>query len=269
MKIRIHYFQILKTPFYEIEVKTNDCPVEVLVNDVPCFANYRKGGMAVDWLINENILETGRQHFEIRSFPYEGEAEIRDNAFIKVKIYVRDAFVENAPRALVEEFPLIEFKGKKRQQYSYQNIFAAKVPYQNEGWKNSVDLLNEDKDKLLEELTGRYDELLRVFRSKDQTEYDKINKERIEELTIANYWDDATVKREQERSFSSLPAKINKVPIENYQLMFYGNGKIVALKLPYRSPGFVYVLEKDKKQDFLEFALFYRKDREGDLKLIR
>lgn len=69
--------------------------------------------MAVDWPINENILESGRQHFEIRSFPYEGEAEIRDNAFIKVKIYVRDAFVENAPRALVEEFPLIEFKGKK------------------------------------------------------------------------------------------------------------------------------------------------------------
>lgn len=258
-----------KAPFYEIEVKTNDCPVEVLVNDVPCFANYRKGGMAVDWPINENILKRGRQHFEIKVFPYEGEDEIRDNAFVGIKVYVRGAFVENTPRILVDEYPMIEFKGKKSQQYSYQNVFIAEVTYENGGWQNSVNLLEEDKVKLFDEVVSWYDKLHHIFVNKDQATYNKINKERLNELTVANYWDAAFVKKEQKSSFSSLPVEIKKAPIEQYQLQFYGNGKIIGIKLPYRSPGFVFQLEEDEKQDFLEFALLHRKNEGEGLEIIR
>ncbi|MDO6811226.1 hypothetical protein Q4603_21595 [Zobellia galactanivorans] len=45
----------IKHPFYEFEIISSGCAVELLVNDMPCFQNYLKGGITVDWPVNVSI----------------------------------------------------------------------------------------------------------------------------------------------------------------------------------------------------------------------
>ncbi|MBU3024059.1 hypothetical protein [Zobellia galactanivorans] len=87
----------IKHPFYEFEIIPSGCAVELLVNAMPCFQNYLKGGMAVDWPVNEYILKSGTQLFEINAFPYDGLGTIDQRATIAIKVFVRDALVENTP----------------------------------------------------------------------------------------------------------------------------------------------------------------------------
>ncbi|WP_026449527.1 hypothetical protein [Aequorivita capsosiphonis] len=154
----------LEHPFYEVEIKTSGCVIEILINDIPSFSNYKEGGMAVDWPINECILKSGVQLFSINAKKYPDEEKFKEKATISFKVFVRDAFkstvrnelYEEVPRILVFEIPLIDFKGKEVQKYTYSGNFRATVPYIIDSWKDSVSFVNDDKENLLSELYSWY-----------------------------------------------------------------------------------------------------------------
>ena len=261
--------KIINKPFYEAEIKTSGCAVELLINDVLCFSHYEEGGMAVDWPINEFILESGRQLFSIRAICYKGEEKINDNALLSLKIFVRDAFFNEAPRQLVFELPFINFKEKTAQHYTYGLFFEAKVPYKLEGWKNSRSLVQEDTDKLLRELSVWYNRFFEIFINEDETEYLKITKNRFDELSEVFYLDKASKESNKSRMFSSIHSSVKKVSFNKYRLHFYGNGKLVGLKLPKEPCGFKFQSLVKGKPSFTELVLFHRKKENGLLEIIR
>ncbi len=258
MKNKIEY------PFYEAEIKTSGCAIELLVNGVPSFSNYKEGGMAVDWPINEMILKSGRQLFSFVVRRSDGEEHINDNAMIDFKIFVRDAFYNEEPRQLLFELPEKSFKGKNLDKYSFNHFFDAIVPYELEGWKNSTNIVNEDKKKLLNELIDWNDKFLNIFKNKKEEEYLKITNTRFEELSRAFYLDNDSKKMNKSRMFSSIHSSVKKIPLKEYELSFFGNGKLVGVRLPKESYGFKFESLEKEKPDFTELALFHR-PKEGEL----
>lgn len=61
--------------------------------------------------------------------------------------------------------------------------------------------------------------------------------------------------------------KIKLFPLENYQLAFYGNGKLVGLQKLKDAPG-VFIDNEDEKDAFMEYILFYKKDKNSPLEII-
>ncbi len=62
-------------------------------------------------------------------------------------------------------------------------------------------------------------------------------------------------------------AKVKLYPLENYKLGFYGNGKLVGLQKLKEAPG-VYIDNTEESEAFIEYILFYRKNKDVPLDII-
>lgn len=62
-------------------------------------------------------------------------------------------------------------------------------------------------------------------------------------------------------------SKVKLYPLENYKLVFYGNGKLVGLQKIKEAPG-LYVDNEDEREAFMEYILFYRKTSNSPLEII-
>lgn len=257
-------------PLYEIEVRSRNCRVELTVNDMPCFKSDEQGGVAVDWPVNPNILSSGRQSFTITSRPYEGGDYIHKSASLSLKVYVRDAFVNDKPRTLVLEMPEVDFSTKSPSQtYVYAGNFDASVPYHQLGWQSSVPLIEEDKERIIKEVGLIYDELLDIFRNRDLSRYLALCHERQEEVFNSFYFKGPLDEKRQSRLIPTLPGVLMKTPYQEYHLSFHGSGKVVGLSLPSKPCGFLFYSSENKTNAVLEMALFHRKSPGAKLTLIR
>lgn len=267
----------IEHPFYEVEIKTRGCVVELLINDIPSFSNYKEGDMAVDWPINECISKSGVQLFNIKVKKYPDEEVFNKKAKIFFKVFVRDAykstvlndFQKEVPRILLFELPLINFEDKEVQKYTYASHFRAMVPYELNSWENSVSLLNDEKDSLLSELYTWYNKFYNIFKNTDETEYHKITADRFNDLAEVFYLDTKSKNEVASRMFSSIHSSIEKVPFIGCELNVFGNGKLVGLKFPNEPYGFKYKSSVEGKPNFVELLLFHRKEKGAGLSIIR
>ncbi|MDO6519038.1 hypothetical protein [Zobellia uliginosa] len=224
--------------------------------------------MSIDWHVNEYILKSGTQLFEINAFPYDGLGTIDQSATIAIKVFVRDALVENTPRELLLEVPIIEFKKKQLNKYTYSFHFYAEVPYKLTGWSDSIVLTNENIEKLTNELYEWYDRFYDIFINKDLETYTRINTERFNEISTAFYLTEE--EKIQEKKSQLLSQNIKKIDITFYRPKFFGNGRVIGLHLPKEPCGFAFEsTEVDNEEIDIELALFHKKSEEQNLTLIR
>lgn len=260
---------MLESPFYEAEIKTSGCAFELLVNDVPCFINYEEGGMAVDWPVNEQILSSGRQQLTLKIYPYREEQLINPRARVEFRLYVRDAF-NGIARQLVKALPEIRFdRGEQLLEYSQEDFFEAKVPYVLEGWKNSVYLLREDENILLNAAAHVYDELYTIFKSKNINAYGRLNEDRHKEIATAFYIDSIQMKERLPAMIPKFRGDFIQIPFNQYKIRFFGHGKLVGIHLPYEPCGFMFESTSGDGKVVTELALFHRKGKGEPLSLIR
>ncbi|SHF86960.1 hypothetical protein [Pedobacter caeni] len=259
-----------KNPIYEIEVKTQGCPVELQVNDMPCFISSDPGGMAVDWPVNPNIMSSGRQRYSLKAHPYSGDEFISKRATLDLKVYVRDAFDNPVPRQLLAEIPTVDFSVKDDSQvHVIAGHFDAEVPYMLEGWAESVSLIDDDKDVLMKEIESFYDELYQVFKSKDLSRYKELSGPRFQEMCTSFYIGKEGQQRQEARLIPNFKGQILRDPFHSYRPEFYVSGKVVGVALPGKPCGFHFYSTDKEENSVLELALFRRKKKGGKLSLVR
>lgn len=256
-------------PFYELEIKTANCFVEISVNDLPIFSNYEMGGMAVDYPINEAILKSGNQLLEIKMIATEDGAPLSKYASCEVKVFVKEANKEASGRQLVHEVPMVDRKEKELPVFLQKTSFMVKVPYQNEGWQHAVDLKTFDQDLLRKELHNALQKILSIYNSRNESEYKKLYKERGEEHNKSFYLTHEEIKENDDSIFHGLPEKIESINTDLYQLVFYGNNKLVSLQAKHQPPGFVFESTNKDEYGFTEMVLFYKKTKDAVITVIR
>ncbi len=261
---------MFKEPYYEAEIKTSGCAVELYINGILSFNNFERGGMAVDWPINEFILESGEQNFTLKLYPYDDDNFILEKATAELNIFVREAYLEKVPREIVSENKVPLFTEKNVPFYELSNIFMAKVPYKVEGWKNSLDLSKEKPKELVNELQEIGDKLHKIFSTINYDEYYQFNKARLEEFSIVNYYSEEQKNINKRMVFQGTNMYIKPFDISEHKLVIYAEGRLVSLQAQGQPPGFKFEPINKKEHDgFIVMALFHRKDKNGPLILIR
>jgi hypothetical protein len=259
----------MNEPFYELEIKTSNCFIEVLINNLPVFSNYESNGMAVDYPINDAILRSGKQSLEIRILSPKEQENISKYAHIEIKVYVKKANREASGRTLVYELPVIDFKERSLPIFSDIYSFVADVPYKNSGWENSLDLRNIDKNLLIKELEDNLTGIMAIYNSRNEKEYKKLFESREKEHIMSFYLTKKEIEENNESIFFGLPEKIESIDKNLYKLVFYGNNKLVSLQAKHQPPGFVFESLNKDEYGFTEMVLFHKENEKSVLTVIR
>ncbi len=249
----------IEEPFYEMEIKTSGCFIEIKINDVFSFSNYDLGGMSVDWPINGNILESGEQQFEITVLPVEKGKAILKQATIEIKIFVKEANKQYLGRESIYEMEAVKFEDKLLPVYVIKKIFKAEVSYKNIGWVNSVDLSKENEDDLKKELWTNIKIIEKLLKGKSIISYKEYYGDRILEHNKSFYLTDAEIIENENSFFSGLPDVFESIPINMYQLVYYGNNKLVGFKSIKEPLGFVFKPVNPEEYGFTEMVLFHKR----------
>lgn len=261
---------MFKKPFYEVEIKTTGCTIELSVNDCYSFSNNQPGGLGVDWPINEFILESGIQYIKFKVLPFDTKPIIK-LANIQLNIYEREVNGDIIPRVLVHSYNSESiFSDKELYYYENEFAFTATVPYKMNGWKTSVNLRKESDEYLFQELFKWNKKLFQIFKTMDSKEYLNITQERYQDIVISNYFTEQEKHQTIQSVFAGVSSEINFMPANYYKLCFYGDGKLVGLKSLKYPPGFFYeAIDRHKGNDFYESMLFHKKNSKSDLSIIR
>ncbi|WP_299186695.1 hypothetical protein [uncultured Aquimarina sp.] len=248
-----------KEPKYFIRQAQGNCVYEILVNDKLMVKEYGIEQYATPIDINTGILKSGIQTVTVRLYPLGdaikdayGEGETVNTLLPKTQMNIQvvkyDAF--NIDSSLDAEKEVIthnaptnkdgKFKGAGLPYYEYNFTFEAEVPYELEGWSKGQDLTEFDKDELKTQVVEYYKRIQKIYETKDKDALARLIYGNYKRIFQAKYWTKQDVKEAWEESLQELDLEFfefgNKSEYKDYDLQFYGNGKLVALKHPSIEP---------------------------------
>jgi len=273
-------------PMYYMRLAKSNCVIEVLVNDFPIYKSYELSNLATPWEINHAILKNGEQKLTYRLYPignliaetydsYEnGKAIVEktittltDLTAVSINIIKMD---KKKGQKLEDEEVVMEhssatkegkFIASGKPYYEYTFTFNAQVPYENEGWSKGQDLRKLDPKLLEKKAVEFYQEYGKLFEKKDKSLLASLNFGHEKRNAIAYYKNQKDIKELWDEYLYGL--KINNVkvlPIENYSMVFFGDGKIVflllnSLKESYRGGGAL-IIDSDEAIDMPGIYLY-------------
>lgn len=229
-------------PTYYIGVNSSACSFQILINDMPLYSFYAKGGLpGTHFPINMYITQSGIQTVSIRVYPGKTVKKvlapfIDDNAVLNLNLSVTD-WKNSSPMSTINNklLSLPLQKGKPACSglpfIEYATTFTISVPYKTNGWINGVNLDKEDSNKVEMETIAIYEKVRAM----------KVNKDIASELFFRS---NAMIEFGQsfyrdEKGYKAYPDDCAKIynntafymdPLNPCIIKYYGNGKVVALE---------------------------------------
>ncbi len=281
--------------YYDIKIYNGACNYKIWINDIPVFNMYSNARGQVSIPINGKILKSGKQQLKIKIFPfYDENRNLKDklNVYAGLDVTVRkmewnsedrifnytSVFEYQTPREGnvsldVNPAKLLLEDEKGEQYYEEKVTFEVTIAYNLKGWSESVNLKNENKDKLLKEVEEYYQELSNDFKNKKIKAIANKYYNKEKEVAQSYFHNEKEAKTRWsidilERIIDST-AELKK--LENYNLKFFGNGKVVALmRSPGKSPLCVVTKKEDGKSRYSVYDVFLHRPRpNAPLEMIR
>jgi len=252
---------------YELFIDARGCYFEILINDVPVYFHYEVGATALRLPINGFISKSGEQKISLKMLSVADGKPFPQGAEVSLTIdeYPKG---EARERKTVLSYKTKPFDEKNIGVFADEKIFASNVPYQLTDWRQGIDLTKENPDILRKEIEKKYIEYTEAFKNADLSKYKHLTKLRQENIFTSMYYTDEQKKQAEKSYVSGIENnKIKLYPLENYKLVFYGNGKLVGLQKIKEAPG-LYIDNEDEKEAFMEYILFYRKTSNSPLEII-
>lgn len=170
-------------PYYSVDFDNGDsgCQFEILVNNIPVFSKIGiSGGVTSSAPINSCMLKSGKQKLKIKLYPNVGKENItvshKNNSPFNLNIsYRKDAWDHDSlDEVVVFKLPPILLPEKGLPYFEKEIEFEAKVPYEFEGWSNSMDLtkISDIEQKVI----NKYKELQKLLADKNYSAFAKIKK---------------------------------------------------------------------------------------------
>lgn len=234
LKQTINLKTMNEQPIYTLKV-TSGNPYESYINNMVLEKDYLTGSSDSELIINDLILKSGKQKLQIVLLPNDGNKTVDKLGidYLTLSIYRYNngytSYVERKSTLIYEfklddphvEMPII----------TKEWIFNIDVPYKLKNWEHSIDLRKEDEDKLLKEVVDYYNHLANIINKGDKNSFLTIMKVRDSEVFKSLYNDAELIKEDEQYIDNRLSKSIGNIqPIKNYNIVFYGNGKIVTLE---------------------------------------
>ncbi|WP_115969483.1 hypothetical protein [Chryseobacterium pennae] len=273
---------------YKYRYNNSMCYFEISINDIPSFKDYQSSQNGSAFLINDLIFKSGKQKVSYKLLPSEG-TELKDNTELQLTLLSYDQKNKNADDVEYSKFTLPQIEEKIAENYSkfkfsgagktyYEGSFDVnvEVPYDLQSpFENAQDLRKIDKKSLEEKLVKEYNKIRNIYQSKDKDKVARLLYDKLKNQMVTEYASPQKVKATWEEAKEILfNSDMEILPIEKYEMRFFGNGKLVALYADGSNPNtrggnaLVCHLKSGYGKGFLELKhLFYIPQGETEFKV--
>ena len=248
---------------------------DIYLNDIKIISNYQSGPVSGLGYLNEYILNSGKQTIRLVDkdlFP--GETNIPKDIFQKfnMEIYTADENDENIQNIKKLDFPIIDTPNP----YVFEKTwtFDATVPFDIEGWKKGQDLTKIDNEELEKMVVDKFEHYRKLLDNGQVDQFMEENKKNFEEFVIANYYQKRWSEYNDNIRETIGNQKGKMLPLENYKMKIYGNGKLVTLERIDINPVFygrsaLVGVWKEKNKLYSDYILLYMPKGKNTLEPIR
>lgn len=232
--------QMVKTysekPAYYLQINKAGCRLLVRVDDIPIGHHFTKNdSQSMLYPINDILFGSGKHTVSIQVYPCTGEAEVTKNASVNIKVVHYKEKLVGMPETLVELDTPEDIGTKKVAVYYADSIsFNATLPFDHKR------ILAEAKDlrnvpDLEKKVLEHYNKVRQMMIDGKYYEYERMRLATTWVLTDMDYLGEDALRKayiDEDYFFRFLCEPIDWIalPIENYEMVICGNGKLVYLR---------------------------------------
>ncbi len=233
-------------PQYFIEGLQSGCYYEIYVNGLIVFSHYKNVGLANHATpINSVILKSGTQTVTVKLFPLgkigdENYLTLDDDTRFELEIFKRDKTTPwegldydvvktyFAPTVTGEDTGAFKYAGAPMYEETF--TFEAEVPYELKGWSESKNLSKEEK--IEEEILLSLKSYSKILQEKNEEKWVEMTfHSNQEKIHSENYFGKEEIKRRVDEFKNIFDNEALEVqPLDKYEVIFGGNGRVVTLK---------------------------------------
>ncbi|TWP30755.1 hypothetical protein ETU08_03965 [Apibacter muscae] len=272
----------IKNKAYYAFVNTGNSQLEFSVGDVPVSLNLfwgeitgkdgRKTGTNIP--LNSCILKSGKYKVTGRIYPRYGQSALEFHSYLMMEGYYQEAtdWDHTYPMFTIETPDRYHKNGEIYNPitgYPYfelQTEIEVEVPYELEGWSNSVNLKEQEEESLKKELQERYNQIRTLLAKKDTASLRQLVQER-EDLLGTVYYLPEQEKEKRLQEFLDLVANdefdIAPYPSEA-QILFFAHGKMVTMVDPINREGVIRLVNKKDPKDIISLEFRFHRKKLGE-----
>jgi len=211
-------------------------PYELYINDIKADCDYVGANSGVD--MNSYILKNGKYKVKLRIFPAfkAGEKLIASkdikNSNISFGSYIRnretDEILNYEDKPLPITAPTIDVPYFEQE----WEVEITELPYELEGWSKGQDLRKWDKKELEKKVVAYYQKLWRILNNGEGEKYVEVWKKADQELFSYYYTTQERYLKLVENTIEDVEeyCKGTMIPLEDYEIKLYAEGKLVCLE---------------------------------------
>lgn len=240
MEYKDYKYKNNKRIIYGLDV-TIPGPYEIYINDILVEFDHDKGMHNTFININQAVLKSGTYNFKVKVYPepqeiIKGGIQLETLQFLKVgfakyeKILLGEGAVPNTYEYLYGySIPKIN---NPVPYYEVTGEFTVNLPYELEGWSKGQDLRKWDRKVLEKKVVEYHKKLLFILNEGDATTWIDLTNKRSLEIAIFDYSDDIEFKESIEDNMNDISeyCKNNMIPLEDFEMKIYAEGKLVSLE---------------------------------------
>ena len=234
-KTEIQQIPLEKQITYAISLSMR-VPYELYINDIKADCDYVGANSGVD--MNPYILKNGKYKVKLRIFPAfkAGEKLIEFDDIEKSNISF-DSYIRNKETDEISNYnsiPLPIVAPKEDVPYFEQEweVELTDLPYELEGWSKGQDLRKWDKKELEKKVVAFHQKIRKILNDGNSEEWMELIQKRFDEVCIFDYLSEKRIEKDLEEIKEDVEeySKGTMIPLEDYELKLYAEGKLVTLE---------------------------------------
>ena len=235
-KMKIQQIPLEKQITYMIDL-TLKTPHELYINDILAVSRSRGSNAAID--INPYVLKNGKYKIKLRLLPYwhlnettVSKSDI-ENARLFFGSYIRNKETDEILNYKADvALPIVAPKEDVPYFEQEWDVELTELPYELEGWSKGQDLRKWDKKELEKKVVAFHQKIRKILNDGNSEEWMKLIQKRFDEVCIFDYLSEKRIEKDLEEIKEDVEeySKGTMIPLEDYELKLYAEGKLVTLE---------------------------------------
>ena len=233
-KMETQQIPLEKQITYMIDITTN-IPVIVYVNDIKASELNMPLGTAID--LNPYVLKNGKCKIKLQIFPLfrRGDTLVTVENIMRCNLFF-GSYIRNKETDEILNYkadvalPIVAPKVDVPYFEQEWEVELTELPYELEGWSKGQDLRKWDKKELEKKVVAYYQKLWHILNNGEGEKYMNLWKKADQELMFYDYETDYDSIYKEESEEIKKNCTNNMIPLEDYEMKLYAEGKLVCLE---------------------------------------
>lgn len=222
-----------ENPIYYFVITKNLCFLEIFVNDIPLVYDNKEVSIKNGQPVNKLIQNVGIQNVTLKMSPYGKTVDnnydtLLSESSVKIKVVKINSNNPSEEEVIkIFETSNNQNEGKKNHEESF--TFNANVPFSFKELANAQDLKHLSSQIMNEKIIKTFNTMRDLLASSDPDNIAKLSFPIFKRQFVSEYYSKEKMNQIVKGTFNQFNNKIDMKSIENYQIVYYANGKMVSL----------------------------------------